>query len=113
MNTKLSIDDVLKEETFSNLSFDNALIIYDGNINITKKIINSNIKNSILYPSYAFLGINIYLLSNRPDLELSLVNDDDYYINKQDEFSKVIIINDLELFYNLRNKYKNLEFIEL
>lgn len=113
MRSNLTIDDVFRKVPFTDISFDNSLLIYNGDINITKKLINSNISNCILYPNYSFLGINKYLVKDSNDLVLSDQKNDYYYQDHQNEFDNIVVFNDILLYECLKNYYKDLKFYSI
>lgn len=113
MNDNITLEEVLEEVNFSDIKLENALIIYNGSINDTKKIINSDITNSLLFPNNSYIGINKFLLRNRKDLELSTLKDDIVYQSKQDEFDHIIVVNDKLLFEDIKDNYQSIEYIEL
>lgn len=113
MKDNIKIEDVLSEVEFHDIKLNNALIIYNGDINVTKKIVNSNITNSLLVPNRCYLAINKYLISDRPDLDLYVLPNESELINRQDEFDSIVVIDDILLFNSVKDDYKNSTFIEM
>lgn len=113
MKDNITVDDVLSDVPFSDISLINSIIIYNGDINDTKKIINSNITYSLLYPNNCYLAINKYLVSKREDLELSVDKNEFNLINKQHQYDNVVVINDKELFNSVKDNYVNIKYIEI
>ena len=113
MKDNITVDDVLEEVEFCNLDLDNALIIYNGDIEVTKKIVNSNVTNSILVPNRSYLAINKFLISNRSDLDLYVLDSEADLINRQDEFNSIVVINDIILYNSVKEDYLNASFIEI
>lgn len=113
MKDNIKIEDVLSEVEFHDIKLNNALIIYNGDIEVTKKIVNSNITNSLLMPNRCYLAINKYLISGRTDLDLYVLPSEKELINRQDEFDSIVVIDDILLYNSVKDDYKNSIFIEM
>lgn len=113
MKTDITVDDVLSSVEFNDITLNNALIIYNGDINVTKKIVNSNITNSLLVPNRCYLAINKFLISGREDLDLYVLPSEAELISNQDQFDSIVVIDDIILYDSVKDDYKNAKFIEL
>lgn len=113
MKEKIDVDSLIESTKENNFKFTNSFILYDGNPYTTLNIINSDIKNSLLYPNHSFLGINKFLVSFKDNVYLSLEENDYNYQNISDVFDNVFVLNSKEMYENLKPFYPNLKYIEI
>lgn len=94
MFASLTVEELVEHaQNKSPYSFQNALLIYDGDPFTTLKIMNSEIENCTLYPNYSYLGINRFLASYKEGILLSTLKNDFFYEEGQNFFQNVILVN--------------------
>ncbi len=113
MQTSLNLQALLNEIETPNLNYENTLFFYDGDPIITKKLVESNIKNCLLYPSHSYLAVNKFLVSDYNHLHLILELNDFRYREVQDVFDHIVVINEPAMYEELKDSYQNLEYIEI
>lgn len=114
MNVKIDIEDLIESSDLNtNLSSSNSLIYYDGNPITTIKLINSNIKNCVLYPNKSFLAINRFIASYKDNNYLCIEENDFKYEKAKEVFEHIIVLNDTILYKELKSIYFNIEYIQI
>lgn len=113
MQTSLNLQALLNQTEPPNLNYENTLFLYDGDPIITKKLVQSNIKNCLLYPSHSYLAVNKFLVSDCNHLHLILELNDFRYREVQDIFDHIVVINEPTMYEELKDSYQNLEYIEI
>lgn len=99
MFDSIKIEDLIKHASEKCASsFENALLIYDGNPITTLKIMNSSIENCELYPNHSYLGINLFLTNYKESITLSMLKNDFVYEDMQEEFENIFLVNAGEAF---------------
>lgn len=113
MKEKIDIDSLMEDDFKNDIKFNNSFILYDGNPKTTLNIINSDIKNSLLYPSHSYLGINKFLVSYKDSVYITSDENDFNYQSISDAFDNVFVLNSKEMYEELKNYYPNLKYIEI
>ena len=94
---------------------DNILILYDGEITKTIRILKSlnNCSRVLLHPNYSYLGINSFLvkISGR-DIYLIEEKNTNKYIPFKDKFNEVYVVGVKEEYEEYKREFPNSLLIE-